>query len=241
MIFCACGCGELRPLYDKQRNIRKYINGHQRRLKANEFICNVCGKSFRSSNPNPQYCSIECNISTKRKAIHHDLQLHSEKDYERFFSKIYYAPSGCMEWTGGLSIAGYGIFYLDSGTRIMRAHRVAYETWNEHAPKGKVIHHICENPKCVNPNHLQALTYEEHILVSTKCPIYKNAIKTHCIHGHLLTPDNICLHKVNGKIVGRICRECYRMGKKRLGYKPTYEQKKKYNDTFRNKNKKGSL
>ena len=74
-------------------------------------------------------------------------------DKERFFSKTKRDPkTGCLEWTGALDSDGYGVYWLDGGTS--RAHRVAWEI--EHGPltDGTVLLHTCDNPKCVNVNHL---------------------------------------------------------------------------------------
>ena len=55
-----------------------------------------------------------------------------------------------------------GVADVYASVQGKRAHRVAYTTLVGPIPKGHVIHHLCENPGCVNPRHLEALTKGEH-------------------------------------------------------------------------------
>ena len=71
--------------------------------------------------------------------------------FKIFWSRVNITDS-CWEWTGGTNTSGYGTFNLNRIKHLV--HRLAYELIIGLIPKGLVIHHICRNKKCVNPNHL---------------------------------------------------------------------------------------
>jgi hypothetical protein len=78
-----------------------------------------------------------------------------EKDYSRFDKKVAKGP-GCWEWTGCLNDDGYGRFNID-GT-IFRSHRLSYERWIGEIQTGMYVMHLCNNPGCVSPFHLEVGT-----------------------------------------------------------------------------------
>ena len=84
---------------------------------------------------------------------------------ERFETKYKEDPkTGCWLWMGAKTRGGYGhIRYKVNGQWSMRrAHRVAYELYKGELETGKVIMHKCDNPKCVNPDHLKQGTHHEN-------------------------------------------------------------------------------
>ena len=63
--------------------------------------------------------------------------------------------TGCWNWTGGKTTPGYGRIGRDQ-----YAHRFFYEQAVGPIPPGLVIDHLCRNPSCVNPQHLEPVTQQ---------------------------------------------------------------------------------
>lgn len=87
----------------------------------------------------------------------------------------------CVLWGGSKNKSGYGFFSIRGDT--FAAHRIEWERVNGEIPDGLEMDHLCRNPSCVNPDHLEAVTSRVNVLRST-CPPAVNARKTHCIRGH---------------------------------------------------------
>lgn len=118
--------------------------------------------------------------------------------------------NGCWEWQGKLR-DGYGVAVLKDG-KTAAAHRVAHTLLKGEIPEGLQIDHLCRNTKCVNPNHLEAVTLQENVIRGYAA----RPQASHCKRGHLLEGDSVYLYQ--GKRRCRVCRDEY--------LKNRYEEKK---------------
>lgn len=136
----------------------------------------------------------------------------------RFFKHVHKTDS-CWIWTGSRRGRGYGGFLYRG--KVAQAHRVSYELFVGPTKPDLQVCHSCDNPPCVNPAHLFLGTKTDNMRdASKKGRLFNpNKGKTFCIHGHLLTPENVRI-RANGS---RECRECRRNYERR---NPRYRRAK---------------
>lgn len=120
---------------------------------------------------------------------------------ERFWSNVV-EVDGCWEWQGYRNRAGYG--QITWSRQGILAHRHAYALTYGPIPDGMVIDHLCRNPPCIRPDHMEPVTIAENSLRG------KPGIRpTHCPHGHPYVGDNV-YYRFPERQRWPVCRVCAR-------------------------------
>jgi len=105
----------------------------------------------------------------------------------RFWKKVRGDSNGCWVWTGAHGAKGHGTFWEKPD--FIGAHVWAYKTLIGPLPEGTEIDHLCRNPPCVNPTHMEPVTHRENVLRGEGLPAQR-AKQTQCRLGHEFTRMN---------------------------------------------------
>jgi hypothetical protein len=118
---------------------------------------------------------------------------------ERFMRYVRKDDDGCWTWTGARRRKEYGAFWYAGSLHV--AHRVMY-VWTHGEPNCD-LHHICENPSCVNPEHVTPSSAGQ--------PHHRGPSPNYCARGHEFTQENTATNS-RGE---RQCRQCGRDASRR--------------------------
>jgi hypothetical protein len=121
------------------------------------------------------------------------------------FDELWYEDeNGCHIWKRAESSKEYGRY------RRMPAYKYAWERDNgRQVPVGLELDHLCRNPSCVNPDHLEPVPHVENLRRSPLTLAGRNIRKTHCPSEHPYDEKNT--YRWRNK---RYCRICINVNSK---------------------------
>lgn len=153
--------------------------------------------------------------------------------YERWIQRSA-DPDGCHLWTGATS-SGYGVITTGGPRRQEYVHRWVYETSVGPIPEGLIVGHDCHDRdlscpggecfhrRCSRLDHLKLMTKGDNNRAGRGPQIRRELgrlqreARTHCRHGHELTPENLYVRPSDG---AQICRTCTREAQERYTGRP---------------------
>lgn len=129
-----------------------------------------------------------------------ELILSDKTIQRRFWSKVVKDEvSGCLLWTASPRHDGYGQIGVGGRNgRYVVAHRASWVLSGRQLPEPPLqLDHLCRVRRCVNPEHLEAVTCRENLRRGARAQV------THCPHGHPYSGENLRI--ISG---ARKCRAC---------------------------------
>lgn len=156
----------------------------------------------------------------------------------KFESRVAIRDSGCHEWIAARGSYGHGHFSIrDPETRVFhqyKASRVAWMLYVGSIPDRMWVLHHCDNPPCVNPEHLFIGNAQDNVddmhkkgrglpldIVIARARLGrsiaadKKRSRTHCRYGHPYSGENLIVFTSQSGTPARDCKECRRTARKK--------------------------
>lgn len=156
--YCDKHYNQLRRNGELERKICRHneisicvIDGCEERAVAMGFCKSHYKRWYDTGSPHES--DLQRPLKTKKMiglSLKERLEKFSKKDEE----------TGCIEWIGSHDVDGYG--QTEYKGKNYRTHRLAYKIYIGSIPKGKIVCHHCDNPSCINTDHLYVGTYKDN-------------------------------------------------------------------------------
>lgn len=124
----------------------------------------------------PEYGLCECGCGEKTEPCPYTVRkigwikgepkrfVHGHQSRKRKGTEYVVDPeTGCWVWQWVKNKKGYGQMRDGNSPTMLYSHRVFYERAKGAVPQGMMLDHLCRNPACVNPDHLEPVTNFENI------------------------------------------------------------------------------
>lgn len=150
-------------------------------------------------------------MSTTDESPPETASLYTDKERRRFFKKVNKIDGGCWLWVGANFPGGYGAISIKG--KPQRANRMSYRMHFGEFDENLWVLHKCDNPPCVNPEHLFLGTCRDNVHDMVGKGRWRSQFKDvpSCVNGHPFTEENTYRYTTTRGGPGRGCRTCRKL------------------------------